>query len=139
GGGTLMSIAPSQDILVSEMAKAGNVLLLTKECAISASAILAMSFPETATNALGKEVYDQACALFYQSSSVQDGLLAVGGTDRDKAVTAMHDVTEGGVLGRFMKWRSPPEMGRLLKMISFPLVMPSGQLETFLVLIQEVQ
>ncbi len=99
GGGTLMTFAPKEQMLTSKNAKAGDLILITKECAISSSAILAMSFPETVKNKLGKEVYREACNLFYKTSSVLDALTAVGDKKRDKEVTAMHDVTEGGVLG----------------------------------------
>ncbi len=99
GGGTLMSFAPKHQMLTSRDAKSGNVILVTKECAISSSAILAMSFPENVKNKLGKEVYDNACSLFHKTSSVLDALIAVGNRIQNNEVTAMHDVTEGGVLG----------------------------------------
>ncbi|MBE9583267.1 AIR synthase [Mucilaginibacter sp. JRF] len=95
GGGTMLLTAPLDQIMVSDRANAGDVIIVTKECALSSAAILAMSFPETVKNRLGKEVYDQCCALFYQTSSLTDALAAVG----TGQVTAMHDVTEGGVLG----------------------------------------
>jgi hydrogenase expression/formation protein HypE len=99
GGGTLTTIAPKEDILVSKHAESDNVLLVTKQCAISSSAILAMSFPETVKSRLGKEIYDQGCELFYKTSSVNDALVAVGLDITNSGITAMHDVTEGGVLG----------------------------------------
>lgn len=99
GGGTMLLTAPVQDILLSHKARAGDVIIVTKECALSSSAILAMCFPETVKNKLGKEVYDQACALFYQTSSLPEALIASGTTTPYHEVTAMHDVTEGGVLG----------------------------------------
>lgn len=98
GGGTLMTFAPKNQILTSKNAKVGDVILMTKECAISSSAILAMSFPETVKNSVGKEVQENGSYLFYQTSSVKDAILAVGDRGNEE-VTAMHDVTEGGVLG----------------------------------------
>jgi hydrogenase expression/formation protein HypE len=95
GGGTMMLTAPLNQILVSSMAKAGDTIIVTKECALSSAAILAMSFPQIVKNELGKNVYDQCCGLFYQTSSLPDALAAV----ETGQVTAMHDVTEGGVLG----------------------------------------
>ncbi|RYY37928.1 MAG: AIR synthase [Sphingobacteriaceae bacterium] len=95
GGGTMLLTAQLNEILVSSRARPGDVIIVTKECALSSAAILGMSFPETVKNKLGKEVYDQCCALFYHTSSLPDAL-AAGSTG---AVTAMHDVTEGGVLG----------------------------------------
>lgn len=126
GGGTLMSIAPKEEILVSKNAKTGNVILVTKECAISSSAILAMSFPETVKNALGKEVYDLACGLFYQSSSVQDALLAVGGKERNTVVTAMHDVTEGGVLGAIYELAVASGNGAIVENDQLPIGHPQS-------------
>jgi hydrogenase maturation factor len=99
GGGTMLLTAPVQDILLSHKAEAGNVIIVTKECAMSAAAILAMSFPQTVKNKLGKEIYDDGCALFYQTSSLTDGLTAAGVNTHQQEITAMHDVTEGGVLG----------------------------------------
>jgi len=99
GGGTLVTIAPKNKILLSKSAKSGNVILVTKSCAISSAAILAMSFPETVKNKAGIEIYQNACNSFYQTSSLQDALIAVGENNENSEITAMHDVTEGGVLG----------------------------------------
>ena len=97
GGGTMMAIAPKNEILLSSRAKPGNVILVTKTCALSSSAILGMSFPKTVINELGKEVYDLACRLFYHTSSIGEALLAA------PLALAMHDVTEGGVLGAIVE------------------------------------
>lgn len=99
GGGTLITIGEKKDILTSQNAKPGNSILVTKQCAISSSAILAKSFPETVKNNLGKEIHDRGCELFYRTSAVNDALTAVGNDERHTDVIAMHDVTEGGVLG----------------------------------------
>jgi len=95
GGGTMLLTAPLKDILVSSKGQVSDVIIVTKECALSSAAILAMSFPKTVQNKLGKEVYEQCCALFHQTSSLPDALTAAA----TGMVTAMHDVTEGGVLG----------------------------------------
>jgi len=97
GGGTFITIAPKQEILVSKYAKPGDAILVTKTSALSSTAILAMSFPETVKNKAGKEFYYSASASFYETSSLKDALTAV--QNKDSGVTAMHDVTEGGVLG----------------------------------------
>jgi hydrogenase maturation factor len=114
GGGTLMTFAPKVQMLTSRDAKPGNVILMTKECAISSSAILAMSFSETIKNRLGKEIYDEACSLFYKTSSVKDALVAVGDRGQNNEVTAMHDVTEGGVLGAIYELAVASENGALI-------------------------
>lgn len=99
GGGTLVTVAPKNKILVSKSAKSGNAILVTKSCAISSAAILAMSFPETVMKKVGIEIYQHACDSFYHTSSLQDALIAVGKNNEHAEITAMHDVTEGGVLG----------------------------------------
>src|SRR5665647_336466 len=99
GGGTFISIAPKNKMLVSKYAKPGDVILVTKSCAISTVAILSMCFPETVKNKLGSELQLQACATFYHTSSLEDALAAVGKNHEHNDVTAMHDVTEGGVMG----------------------------------------
>ncbi|RZJ70253.1 MAG: AIR synthase [Flavobacterium sp.] len=97
GGGTMMLYAPRESILLSRYAQQDDLILVTKACALSSSAILAMSFPETVKNAIGKEHYDLACNLFYQTSSLAEALIAKEFGNND--VSAMHDVTEGGILG----------------------------------------
>ncbi|KQR71142.1 AIR synthase-related protein [Pedobacter sp. Leaf176] len=107
GGGTMLLTAPLNDILVSSNAKAGDLIIVTKECALSSAAILAMSFPETVQSKLGKEVYDQCCAMFHQTSSLPDALAAAS----TGMVRAMHDVTEGGVLGAVYEMSRASDLG----------------------------
>lgn len=99
GGGTFFAIAPENQLLVSRNARPGDTILVTKECALSSASILALSFPQTIKNKLGVENHQKACDLFYKTTSLLDGLVAVGHIPRYDDVTAMHDVTEGGVLG----------------------------------------
>lgn len=99
GGGTFITVAQKSRLLISRNAKPGDVILVTKECALSSTAILAMSFPETVKNKSGNETYHDACGLFYQTSSLKDATAAAEVQNGKNDVTAMHDVTEGGVLG----------------------------------------
>jgi hydrogenase expression/formation protein HypE len=99
GGGTMITIAPGEDIITSKGARPGDVVIMTKESALISTAILAMSFPETVKNACGKDIHQQACELFYNTSAVEAGLAAGEIGRLTKGVTAMHDVTEGGVMG----------------------------------------
>ena len=100
GGGTFIAIAPKDKILVSKFAQPGDSILVTKSCAISSAAILAMSFPETVKQKAGTEIYQLGCNSFYHTSSLKDALIAVDhNKENNNPITAMHDVTEGGVLG----------------------------------------
>ncbi|WP_262248347.1 AIR synthase-related protein [Parapedobacter soli] len=99
GGGTLVTVAAQNTLLTASAARAGDVILVTKQCALSSAAILAMSFPETVKNKAGTEIHQLACDTFYDTSALQDALVAVGGAADAGQVSALHDVTEGGVLG----------------------------------------
>src|SRR5690606_18689616 len=99
GGGTLITVAPRDTLLTAAAARTGDAILVTKQCALSAAAILAMSFPDAVRNKAGTEVYQRASDSFYHTSALPDALLAVDGQAGSTPVSAMHDVTEGGVLG----------------------------------------
>lgn len=96
GGGTFVTLAPKSKILVSTRAQEGDRILLTKSAALTASAILALSFPDTVTQQLGRDVYSAGAEAFYQTSSLTEALKA---SKIEGGVSAMHDVTEGGLLG----------------------------------------
>jgi len=114
GGGTMITIAPEADILTSNKAKPDNAIIVTKSCALTASSILAMSFPETVKSKAGSEIYDKACETFYQTSSLKDGLIAAMASEHFKEVTAMHDVTEGGVLGAIYEMAAASDCGAVI-------------------------
>ncbi|MBY0424305.1 MAG: AIR synthase, partial [Cytophagales bacterium] len=114
GGGTFTTIAPKDQILVSKNAEPRNVILATKSGAMTASAILAMSFPETVKNKLGKEIYDQGCGLFYHTSSLKDALVARGEKTKHPEIKAMHDVTEGGLMGAIYEMAVASQCGAVV-------------------------
>ncbi len=99
GGGTMFLTAPLDQIITSNSAEPGDLIIMTKETAMNSSAILAMSFPKTVKNKLGAEVYDDACESFYSTSVLQEAVLATKALKQKSELKAMHDVTEGGVLG----------------------------------------
>lgn len=99
GGGTMFLTAPLDKIINSNQACPGDKILITKETALTSSSILAMSFPNTVRNKLGLEVYQMACENFYQTSSLKEALSAANFLLPKKELKAMHDVTEGGVVG----------------------------------------
>ena len=113
GGATLMTIAPKNEILTSKDAQSGDVILVTKSSGISSAAILAMSFPETVKNKVGMEHYERACESFYDISVLKEGLIATEGESKN-GVTAMHDVTEGGVLGAIYEMAIASNNGALI-------------------------
>ena len=114
GGGTFFSIAPKAKILTSQKANPGDAILVTKQSALTAVSILAMSFSETIKNNLGNEVYQKACSLFYETSSLKDALTAVGPKNIHEDITAMHDVTEGGILGAVYELAAASNIGAII-------------------------
>ncbi len=113
GGATFLTIAPQDQILTSAMAEPGDHILVTKSCGISSSAILTLSFPETVKNKAGIENYRKACNSFYDISILKDALTAVDNENR-RYITAMHDVTEGGVLGAIYEMVTASDNGALV-------------------------
>lgn len=114
GGGTFFSVAPRKEIILSKGAQINDVILVTKTCALSSSALLSMSFPETIKNKLGKQTYEAGCELFWQTSSLKDGLTAAGTEEKFPEIHAMHDVTEGGVLGAIYEMVKASGKGALI-------------------------
>lgn len=125
GAGTFITVAPEDQILTSNKAKPGNVIIVTKECALTASSILAMSFPETIKNKCGVEVYHAGCELFYSTTSLQDGLTAADIQNNQRDITAMHDVTEGGVLGAIYEMAIASKCGAIINSN----VLPTGHVQ----------
>jgi len=123
GGGTMIAIAPANSFLLSKNAAPGDVIIVTEEAAMLSSSVLALSFPQTVKNNCGLENYHAACELFYKTSSLRAGLTAVD-SGADKQVTAMHDVTEGGVLGAVYELVVAAGHGALIEMDLLPVGMP---------------
>lgn len=76
-------------------AREGDALLLTKGPSIEAAALLAILYRDRLRGQLSEDIVERACARSNQITVVADALLAfeTGG------IHAMHDATEGGVLG----------------------------------------
>ncbi len=98
GGGVMFGVAPEGGYVTPAMARAGDVVLMTKHAGIEATASLATSFPEFSEGAVGAKAARRARSLLSKCSTVADARVARGAGLR-KVVTSMHDATEGGVLG----------------------------------------
>lgn len=124
GGATFSLVAPADSILTSSKAGAGQSILVTKGCAISSTAILAMSFPQTVKNKLGPAQWQQGCEQFYRTSVLPDALAAAA----TGKVTAMHDVTEGGVYGAVYELCGAAGCGAIIHEPSVPIGGVSGSI-----------
>ena len=95
GGVTVWGYANEGEWISPGGAKDGDVLLMSKGPAIEAAALLAVVWQEKLAQNLESSVLEQLLARTSEISEVEDALtaFACGG------VHAMHDATEGGVLG----------------------------------------
>jgi len=112
GAATLIGLGDEGRYVTPAMAKPGDRVLVTKGCAMETTAIAAHLVPDKMTYELtrgGMSAQDvdaamaRARAMLAQVSVVADcrAVLSVG--VRDRAVSALHDATEGGVLGGLLE------------------------------------
>jgi hydrogenase maturation factor len=99
GAATLAGLGDEGRTLSPEFVKPGDRIVLTKGCAIEATAIGARMFPERLLPALEEDGVARARAMLDQVSTVADARAAVRIGVRDRGVAMLHDATEGGVLG----------------------------------------
>jgi hydrogenase expression/formation protein HypE len=116
GGGVMMALAPKQEYIASTMSKPGDLLLMTKGVAIAATAILSRVFPETIEKAFGASFLKKAQRYLDKFSVVEDALTASSVGLRENGVTAMHDVTEGGLLGALYELSEASQVGLEIKL-----------------------
>lgn len=91
---TAVGRARKDAFVTSAGARPGDVLLLTKAAGLEGTAILASDFEEYFRKRLGPEVVRRAQRFLDEISVLAEGRVAVGAGAR-----AMHDATEGGVVG----------------------------------------
>lgn len=83
-----------RNVIKTSGAKPGDDLILTKYAGLEGTSILAFDYETELTEKFGKKVVETAKSLINHISVVKEGLIAA-----KLGAHAMHDVTEGGVLG----------------------------------------
>ncbi len=99
GGATVLSIGDKDRYVTPQMARRGDIIVITKGAAIEATGIFALAFRDRIKEYFGEEFSRRAEGIFYQMSVVEDALTAASVGTRERGVTAMHDATECGVWG----------------------------------------
>jgi len=125
GGGMMVTIAREQDYLAPTMAQPGDHIVITKGAAIGSTGILARVFPETIRQRYGDEFLRRAAGYFSQYSVVKDAMVAVSVGVHAHGVTAMHDATEGGVVGAIYELASAAQCGVRVKQSAIPISLES--------------
>jgi hydrogenase maturation factor len=115
GGGTMFLVAPENEVLTSDQAQPGDLLVMTKSAALTASSILALNFPQTIERAVGTTILQAAQSNFYRTSSLAEALLARNTLVPRRTLCAMHDVTEGGIVGAVQEMAAAAGCGYVLK------------------------
>ncbi len=115
---TAIGIAPEDGRVFSSMgARSGDELVLTKWAGMEGTAILAADLPDFAGKHLNEEEITFAKNLTRQISVVPEGQLTA-----KLSVTAMHDVTEGGVLGAAWEMAEASHCGVEIDTAKIPLL-----------------
>ena len=95
GGITVFSVCGRDEFVTPAGARPGDDVLLTKGPAIEAVGILSVLREKELLERYPKELVEKAKATCLQMTVVKDALVAM----KAGGVTAMHDATEGGVIG----------------------------------------
>lgn len=105
----------SKDRLVtSSGARAGESIIMTKEAGIEGTAILARDYRRL-LGSLDPQIVERARRFFDRVSAVRDGLIAAR-----VGVSAMHDVTEGGVFAALFELAEASKVGILVEVERIP-------------------
>ena len=99
GAATLIGVGDEGRYVGPPFVQPGDRVLMTKDCAVEATAIAARLFPQRLGTRLDEEQLARARERLAQASVVADCRAALRVGVRDRGVSAMHDATEGGVLG----------------------------------------
>ncbi|MHA2355275.1 MAG: AIR synthase related protein, partial [Candidatus Thorarchaeota archaeon] len=93
--GFMMGVTTEGSYVTSAGAKPGNAIMMSKTAAIEGTAILATEGSSLLAPLISKQTVENAISLRSQISVVEDGVIAF----ETGHITAMHDPTEGGLLG----------------------------------------
>ena len=103
GAATLIGVGDEGRTVGPAHVQAGDKVLMTKDCAFEATAVAARLFPRRLATKLDEDQLARAVAKSRQVSVVADCRAALRVGVRDRGVSALHDATEGGVLGGLLE------------------------------------
>jgi hydrogenase expression/formation protein HypE len=121
GGATCLAVGPEDRYITPMMARAGDRVVVTKGAAIEATALLAISFPDRLRSEVGSDTLAAAQRLVGSMTVVPEARAAAAYGVRDAGVTAMHDATEGGVLGGLYEVAEASAVGLRIDQSAIPI------------------
>ena len=92
--GTVIAKTKNRKFISSGGAKSGQHIIMSKWAAIEGTSIIASEYEKEMTGFISEETINEAKALSSKISVVREGIIA-----SEYGATAMHDATEGGILG----------------------------------------
>jgi hydrogenase maturation factor len=111
GGGVLCAIGEKNRYLLSTMAEIADDVILTKGAAVETTAVLTRAFPHTVRKALGPDLFASALRYLTEVTTVKDALTVASVGIHESGVTAMHDVTEGGIIAASLEIAQASRVG----------------------------
>lgn len=111
GAGTAMAVGSPDAVVRPDGARPGDRLLITKGPAIETTGILATRFEGRLRSELPDDALDSALERFWDMTPVREASLAADAGP----VTAMHDATEGGLLGALHELAAAGDVGLRLE------------------------
>ncbi len=103
GAATLIGVGDEGRYISPSMARVGDRVIVTKGCAIETAAVAAWLAPERLRQHVDEDGLAWLRALERHVSVVADCRAALRAGVHERGVTALHDATEGGVLGGLLE------------------------------------
>jgi len=120
GSATMWTTCRKSEFLTSSMARAGDDLIFTKTAAYGATSVLTRAFPQIVRKHLGRSLFEKAWKYLSGENTVSDPLSAVKAGIHQRGVTAIHDVTEGGILAGIVEMVEASDLGGVIDVESIP-------------------
>jgi hydrogenase maturation factor len=105
--GCAMGITDPNSFVTSHGSKPGDLIILTKSAGIEGTAILATEKRRLLEKSLSEEALNSAAKFYNKISIVDEAVLAF----KTGGVTAMHDPTEGGIIGGIHEMADASSLG----------------------------
>lgn len=124
---TAFGYSNKENVISAAGAKAGDSILMTKSAALEGTAILSADFKTRLSSALSEEELLHAMDLVKDISVVKEGVLC-----GNLGVHAMHDATEGGIVGAVWEITEASNTGCILELAKIPVLPETIKICAFL-------
>ncbi len=114
---TAIGFSANCDIISAAGAKVGDSILMTKYAALEGTSILAADFGDRLTSDFTQDEIKVASGLIDQISVVKEGVLC-----GEIGVNAMHDATEGGIIGAIWEVSQASDKGCIVDLSKIPIL-----------------